>query len=74
MIHSPHDMISIIILASRYDTCTYRDTHFRLQIISTNCMLLILWWATKVLTILQSFLGMDHSHTCRLNVLFVKVS
>ena len=39
MIHSPHDTIRIAILASRYDT--YRDTLFRLEIIS-NCMRLIL--------------------------------
>ena len=35
MIHSPHEMIHTVILASRYDT--YHDTLFRLEIIS-NCM------------------------------------
>ena len=38
-IHSPHDTMRIAILASRYDT--YRDTLFRLEIIS-NCMRIIL--------------------------------
>ena len=47
-IHSPHDTICIAILASQYDTC--RDTLFRLEIFS-NCMWIILWCSTKVLTI-----------------------
>ena len=51
MIHSTHDTIRIAMLASRYDT--YRDTLFRLEIIS-NCMRIILWSSTMVFTILQS--------------------
>ena len=39
-IHSPHDTVHIAILASQYDM--YRDTLFRLEIIS-NCMRIILW-------------------------------
>ena len=39
-IHSTHDTIRIAILASRYNT--YRDTLFRVEIIS-NCMRIILW-------------------------------
>ena len=39
-IHSPHDTIHIAILASRYDT--YRDTLFRLEMIS-NHMRILLW-------------------------------
>ena len=68
-IHSPHDMIRIAILASRY--ATFRDTLFRLETIN-NCMWIILWWSTKVLTILQSLFEMVHRH--RLYIIFVKVS
>ena len=66
-IHSPHDTIRIAILASRYDT--YRDTLFRLEIIS-NCMRIILWRSTMVFTILQSLFEMVHSHMFSI---FVKV-
>ena len=63
-IHSPHDTIRIEILASRYDT--YRDTRFRLEIIS-NCMRIILY----VFTILQSLFEMVYNHIFNI---FVKVS
>ena len=66
-IHSPHDRICIAILASRYDT--YRDTLFRLAIIS-NCMRIILCSSTMVFTILQSLFEMVHSHNFNI---FVKV-
>ena len=59
-IHSPYDTICIAILASQYDT--YRDTLFRLEVISI-CMRIILWWSTKVLTRLQSLFEMVHSHS-----------
>ena len=63
-IHSPHSTIRIGILASRYDT--YRNTLFRLEIIS-NYMSIILWWS-----ILHSLFEIVLSH--RLKILFVKVS
>ena len=66
-IHSPHDTIRIAILASWYDT--YRDTLFRLEIIS-NCMRIILWSSTMVFTILQSLFEIVHSHMFNI---FVKV-
>ena len=66
-IHSTHDKIRIAILASRYDT--YRDTLFRLEIIS-NCMRIILWSSTMVFTILQSLFEMVLSHMFNI---FVKV-
>ena len=62
-IHSPHDTIRIAILASRYNT--YRDTLFRLEIIS-NCIRIIQWCSTIVFTKLQSLFEMVQS--------FVKVS
>ena len=64
-IHSPHDTIRIAILASRY--VSYRDTLFRLEIIS-NCMRIILWSSTMVFTKLQSLFGMVHSHMFNLFV------
>ena len=54
-IHSPHDTIRIAILTSRYDT--YRDTLFRLEIISKR-MRILLWCSTMVFTILQSLFEM----------------
>ena len=57
MIHSPHDTIRIAILASRYDT--YRNTLFRLEIIS-NRLRILLWCSTMVFTILQSLFEMVH--------------
>ena len=63
---SLHDTIRITILASRYDI--YRDTLFRLEIIS-NCMRIILWSSTMVFTILQSLLEIVQSYV---NI-FVKV-
>ena len=50
-IHTHQDMIHIMILASLYDTNC--DMLFRFEIIS-NCMRIILWLSTKVLTILQN--------------------
>ena len=66
-IHSPHDTIYIAILDSRYDK--YRDTLFRLETIS-NCMRIILWSSTMVITIFQSLFEMVHSHMFNI---FVKV-
>ena len=58
-IHSPHDMIRIAILASRYDT--HRDTLFRLGIIS-DCMSIIQWYSTMVFIKLQSLFEMVQSY------------
>ena len=53
-IHSPHDTICIAILASRYDT--YRDTLFRLEIIS-NRMRILLWCSPYFKVCLKWFIS-----------------
>ena len=52
-IHSPHDTIRIVILASRYDT--YRDTLFRLEIIS-NRLRILLWCSPYLKVCLKWFI------------------
>ena len=65
-IHSPHDMIHILVLSSQY--AMYRNTLSRLEIIN-KCVRIILWWSTMVCTLLQSLFEMVHSHS--LNIIFL---